>query len=137
MFCLSSLLPILLSVHNGCLLPFADRYHFLIQKPPSSIIGQKKIIYVDVKNVFNCLDRSKMFSASYQFASDLHFEDSVISSSQGIRQGDPLGPFLYSLTTLPILSWLNFLPGTSCVAYVDDTYIIIDDSVDADDLLSQ
>ncbi|KAL0236595.1 hypothetical protein GEMRC1_013173 [Eukaryota sp. GEM-RC1] len=79
---------------------------------------------------------SKSFGSNFT-PSDLFFDNHCLSSSQGVRQGDPLGPFLYSLTTLPVLSWLNSLSGVSCVAYLDDTYIVIDSDVDSSDLLNQ
>ncbi|KAL0232876.1 hypothetical protein GEMRC1_011623 [Eukaryota sp. GEM-RC1] len=109
-----------------------------------------RIISVDIRNAFNCVDRIQMLKAvkqfpdllpfffwSYSTPSDLFFDNHCLSSSQGVRQGDPLGPFLYSLTTLPVLSWLNSLSGVSCVAYLDDTYIVIDSDVDSSDLLNQ
>ncbi|KAL0236586.1 hypothetical protein GEMRC1_013227 [Eukaryota sp. GEM-RC1] len=109
-----------------------------------------RIISVDIRNAFNCVDRIQMLKAVKQFPdllpffflgystpSDLFFDNHCLSSSQGVRQGDPLGPFLYSLTTLPVLSWLNSLSGVSCVAYLDDTYIVIDSDVDSSDLLNQ
>ncbi|KAL0238613.1 hypothetical protein GEMRC1_013086 [Eukaryota sp. GEM-RC1] len=79
------------------------------------------IISVDIRNAFNSVDRIQMLKAvkqfpdlllffwSYSTPSDLFFDNHCLSSSQG----DPLGPFLYSLTTLPILSWLNSLSGVS------------------------
>jgi hypothetical protein len=46
-------------------------------------------------------------------------------SSHGVRQGDPIGPFLWSIAYRPIVERLeNFLgPNFLIVSYLDDTYI--------------
>ena len=42
--------------------------------------------------------------ASYAHESCLFFGNATLASSEGLQQGDPLGPLLFSLTTLPLLS---------------------------------
>ncbi|KAL0217618.1 hypothetical protein RCL1_008199 [Eukaryota sp. TZLM3-RCL] len=107
----------------------------------------KKLISLDFKNAFNCLDSQVIFDSvlsifpdwrsflefSYGKSSNLFFNGDVIKSMQGVKQGDPLGPFLYSLTTSTILSYLNSLENVKCIAYLDDTYVLV--GLDVDDLL--
>lgn len=47
-------------------------------------------------------------------------------SSEGVRQGDPLGPVLFSLTYRPVLDRLRSYLGEDflIVSYLDDTYIL-------------
>jgi hypothetical protein len=47
-------------------------------------------------------------------------------SSEGVRQGDPLGPFLFSVAYRPLLESLQATLGDDfiIVAYLDDTYIL-------------
>ena len=39
---------------------------------------------------------------NYGQSSNLFFGDGIIDSSEGVQQGDPLGPFLFSLGTIDI-----------------------------------
>jgi hypothetical protein len=103
------------------------------------------VVSLDFSNAFNTLDRSGLAKAIKQFApglyrlarwvyngpSNLIFggiqeEPQVISSSQGVRQGDPLGPLLFSVGIRPILDKLAGYLGVDCVilAYLDDIYIL-------------
>jgi Reverse transcriptase (RNA-dependent DNA polymerase) len=89
------------------------------------------VIKIDFSNAFNTLRRDAMLEAayrsipaaysfvhaSYAHESILFFGNEVLFSSEGLQQGDPLGPLLFSITTLPLLS--------SCAApfkfgYLDD-----------------
>ena len=69
------------------------------------------LLKVDFRNAFNCLRRDKMLQsvlshapALYQFVhsaysqpSLLFFGNNIIQSAEGVQQGDPLGPLLFSL----------------------------------------
>jgi len=57
--------------------------------------------------------------------SSLRFSDCILSSEEGVQQGDPLGPLLFSLTLSKALS-LSRCDLT--VAYLDD--VLLGDSID-------
>ena len=89
------------------------------------------LLKLDFSNAFNTLRRDKMLSAvkdvapnlfrfvysAYARPSSLYCGNHVISSAEGVQQGDPLGPLLFCLTIHPIVSRLK-----SCftVFYLDD-----------------
>ena len=73
----------------------------------------------------------KVAKWAYNEPSDLVFgglEDApeVIQSSQGVRQGDPLGPLLFSVGIRPMLDELTTALGHDAVAlaYLDDIYVL-------------
>ena len=72
----------------------------------------KAVLKIDFKNAFNCIRRDQILAKvkeqfpmlypmiwqSYANASNLYFNgDTIIQSREGVQQGDPLGPFLFSL----------------------------------------
>ena len=98
------------------------------------------MLKVDFKNAFNLVSREKMFeqvrlhcpeiahwvefcysSQPFLFAGDFTFRSCV-----GVQQGDPLGPLLFSLTLLPIISEIKHrLPNLKLNAwFLDDGTII-------------
>ena len=79
------------------------------------------ILKLDFKNAFNCLRRDKMLLAvgelapqllplvhsAYCSPSSLYIGDETIQSSEGVQQGDPLGPLLFCLTIHGIVQRLR------------------------------
>ncbi|CAI5487095.1 unnamed protein product [Closterium sp. Naga37s-1] len=67
----------------------------------------------------------RLFSSS---PSPLHYRNGptlhIFESPSGVRQGDPCGPFLYTLTQhLDILPTQNQIPSIFISSYADDTFI--------------
>lgn len=70
------------------------------------------MLLVDFSNAFNLIDRTTMISEvrrlcpsishwvefCYASPARLYYMDHVLSSAQGVQQGDPLGPLLFALT---------------------------------------
>ena len=99
---------------------------------------------VDATNAFNAMYRKVIATATKRFAPALYrlakwaYNDksdlvvsthAVLESSQGVRQGDPLGPLLFSLglrLCLPELS-LFLGPNRRIVCYLDDIYVLSTD----------
>ena len=89
------------------------------------------MLKLDFRNAFNYLRRDKMLSAvsekapellplihsAYSSPASLFIGDSTIQSSEGIQQGDPLGPLLFCLTTLDIIGGLR---SELCMFYLND-----------------
>lgn len=103
------------------------------------------LISLDFKNAFNTLDRKGMAQAVKTYAPGLyrmgkwayndpaklvmggiHGDATVIMSSQGVRQGDPLGPLFFSIGIRPVLEELKTVLGPESVvmAYLDDVYVL-------------
>jgi hypothetical protein len=118
---------------------------FLLEE---AIVGSNKadfqyITSVDLHNAFNSGDRPSIASSVASFAPTFYKaatwaynspsllvlpDGSVIASSKGVRQGDPIGPLLFSLSFRPTLEELaRKLPGATLVAYLDDLYILSKD----------
>lgn len=84
----------------------------------SSCKENEGILKLDFKNAFNTVDRSHMLTAvythfpelahftfsSYGTASYLFHGSQHIESAQGVQQGDPLGPLLFSISTFEVTS---------------------------------
>ncbi|MCW7072258.1 MAG: reverse transcriptase domain-containing protein [Methanophagales archaeon] len=109
----------------------------IIGKNPYKIT---KVTSVDLKNAFNASSRAIIAGAIAKFAPTLYKtatwaynEPSVLvtptgetlASSEGIRQGDPLGPLFFSLGFRPTLEEIQRrLPKVILVAYLDDLYAL-------------
>ncbi|KAL0213523.1 hypothetical protein RCL1_007149 [Eukaryota sp. TZLM3-RCL] len=99
-----------------------------------NISAMGRLVSLDMSNAFNCLSRQAIFDSvsvhfphwlpflswSYGSPSNLFYINSVILSSEGVKQGDPLGPFLYSLVTSKILAKVRQVPGLKAISYLDD-----------------
>ena len=89
------------------------------------------ILKLDFKNAFNSIRRDSILEAislhtpsifrfveaTYGAHSMLRFGDFTISSSEGVQQGDPLGPLLFCLT---LHSTLSTLKSEFALGYLDD-----------------
>nr|AFI41156.1 reverse transcriptase [Pyricularia oryzae]AFI41157.1 reverse transcriptase [Pyricularia oryzae]AFI41158.1 reverse transcriptase [Pyricularia oryzae] len=105
-----------------------------------NINGIKSITSLDLKNAFNSVSRAAIASSVAKYAPTFYRSTcwaynqpsilitengSVLASAQGIRQGDPLGPLLFSLAFRPTLETIQkSLPYTYIAAYLDDVYIL-------------
>lgn len=102
------------------------------------------IITLDFKNAFNNISRPAIAESilrhnksafrlakwSYSQPSALILPNNqVLWSSEGVRQGDPLAPYLFSLAVRPILEDLKKLIGDrgDIFSYLDDVTIIVND----------
>ncbi|KAL0207423.1 hypothetical protein P9112_012051 [Eukaryota sp. TZLM1-RC] len=96
---------------------------------------------LDFSNAFNSLSRCCIHGALLQYMpelipyfqstnstnSNLHFGNSILGSSSGVKQGDPLGPLLFCLVIHPILLQIQeMVPSLKMIAYMDDVVLIGD-----------
>ena len=89
------------------------------------------LIKLDFRNAFNSVRRDKMLRAVqdlapsiypfvhsvYSSPSSLFWDDRTLVSSEGVQQGDPLGPLLFCLA---IYRHSTLLSAEFCVEYLDD-----------------
>lgn len=118
-----------------------------VDRPPGYTSTQ--LTSLDFKNAFNTLDRADMATGLRRFAPGLyraarwaygstidlvltgnHGQQHLLLSSQGVRQGDPFGPVLFSLGIRTLLDRLSahLEPHRLILAYLDDVYILSHDS---------
>ncbi len=96
------------------------------------------VLKVDLKNAFNSISRemlqmivdqslpeiSALIRASYGESSHLFFGNHILSSQEGVKQGDPLGPLLFSIVLHPLLLKLSKIEGLFQCWYLDDGVLI-------------
>ncbi|KAL0213783.1 hypothetical protein P9112_005967 [Eukaryota sp. TZLM1-RC] len=67
------------------------------------------------------------FQSTYSKNSNFHFGNSILASSSGVKQEDPLGPLLFCLAIHHILLQIQeMFPSLKMIAYMDDVVIIGD-----------
>jgi hypothetical protein len=113
-------------------------FHESIIKDPSS---NNAILTIDYRNAFNCVRRGAITAALPEELSNLrsflHWSygaptpllsgngEVICQSSTGVRQGDPLGPALFSIALQPILLKLaEAFPNIKILGYMDDTTLL-------------
>src|SRR4051812_28527021 len=94
---------------------------------------------IDFRNAFNCVDRSAFLSSVHRSFPGLYAwtewcygsptvllynHADIIISSCGVQQGDPLGPFLFSLVLAPIIEEIQALSPDLNLWYLDDGVIV-------------
>ncbi len=98
------------------------------------------LVSLDFSNAFNEVDRRDIAASVREYApglfralkwaygttTDLLLGEHIIRSAQGARQGDPFGPFIFSIAIRPLIAKLSATLGESAqiVSYLDDMYVL-------------
>jgi len=133
------LLPNQLGVGNpGGVEPAITLLQEVISGPNASEIHT--IASLDLSNAFNTMPRTAVAAAIARYAPGFYraaewaygrpgllitADGTAVASAEGVRQGDPLAGFLFSLAIRPTLEALQeTLPQALIIAYFDDIYLL-------------
>lgn len=117
----------------------------------------RNVLSLDFKNAFNTIKRRTLSASLLKHAPDfwklaqwtynesaalLLYDGTLIRSTEGVRQGDPLGPFFFSVAirnTLDALleglqNKLGYGTHVALMAYLDDVYIFSDKEIAVSDV---
>lgn len=105
----------------------------------------RQIASLDLVNAFNRIGRTSLASAVAKYAPTLYRaakwaynqpsilvtnSGQTLASAEGVRQGDPIAPLLFSIAIRPLLEHLQkALPKATIIAYLDDIYILSPESI--------
>ena len=132
--------PKLLPTQLGISVPAATEiiFHRVASQIANSTDDQKTFLVLDLKNAFNCIDRSCIMEAVMKYApslarwflwcysvpSRLCFGKFQLTSEQGVQQGDPLGSLLFALGIHDCVVNVSLTPGVLWSGwYADDATI--------------
>lgn len=117
------------AISGGCEAAIHATRHFLSHMSPDEVV-----VKLDFSNAFNSVRRDVMLNtvsgilpqvykfcwSAYSGDSVLQFGNRSVFSSEGVQQGDPIGPLLFCLTLHPLLSSLS---SKLKIGYLDDLTI--------------
>jgi len=109
----------------------------------SQALPEEVTLQLDWKNAFNSISRQAILDTiaashshlfpfvKWMYATPSRLwlpgsraSDSPLLSTSGVKQGDPIGPLLFSLTLQPLLQKISAeFPGVRVAAYLDDTFL--------------
>ena len=136
---------LLLPIQHGVAVP--NGVEHVIHQTQHALENEKVALTVDMKNAFNSISRAEMFAELYKhqclrsiwklvhFAysnssllyvrNENHVQCPLLLSSQGVKQGDPLSAFLFSLTIQSsYVEASNSVKNISMKCIMDDCTIV-------------